>query len=220
VQPLRLMCNVEHAAAQAWKSCADTEGDAAERDKLRGKIAVVGWQQDDVWDTVAGEMPGYIVNANYIEALLDHHYLKPVPLSWQFALSIVWFLLIELPFWPVWQLAKNTALLISLLIWLAVAFSVYYFAVVLAGYFTVLFVPSLVALLIRFIQHWYEDQNHRKEQANGKDGKAATGSAVDGSAGAHGTDGKPVGVGDGSGHDLERVPANGGEPEKEEKTGD
>jgi CHASE2 domain-containing sensor protein len=218
VQPLRLMCNAEHAAAQAWKSCADTEGDAAERDKLRGKIAVVGWQQDDEWDTVAGEMPGYIVNANYIEALLDDHYLKPVAFWWQLALSIVWVLLIELPFHPHWQLAKNTALLISLLIWLAVAFSVYYFAVVLAGYFTVLFVPSLVALLIRFIQHWYEDRTHRKEQAHGEVGKTATGPAVDGSAGSHNTDGKTSGGGDGSGHDVERAPANRGEREKEEKT--
>jgi hypothetical protein len=41
-------------------------------DKIRGKIAILGWTDDrnDAYDTAVGRMPGVALHANYIESLL------------------------------------------------------------------------------------------------------------------------------------------------------
>jgi CHASE2 domain-containing sensor protein len=69
----------------------------ATREQLRGKVALVGWVDDsnDTHETPAGTMPGIFLQANYIESLLDGRLLHAVPLSWQFGLTLVWFVLIE-----------------------------------------------------------------------------------------------------------------------------
>jgi len=49
------------------------------RKMLRGKIVLVGERSDkeDLHDTVIGSVPGYLLHANYIEALLDDRYFIP-----------------------------------------------------------------------------------------------------------------------------------------------
>jgi hypothetical protein len=46
---------------------------------LRNKIVVVGWADPgDVHQSVVGKVPGYLLQANYIEALLDDRYFGSV----------------------------------------------------------------------------------------------------------------------------------------------
>jgi hypothetical protein len=49
------------------------------REMLLGKIVLVGERsdKDDLHDTVIGPVPGYLLHANYIEALLDDRYFIP-----------------------------------------------------------------------------------------------------------------------------------------------
>jgi CHASE2 domain-containing sensor protein len=62
---------------RAGRSCsAGTEDDLR---YLRGRIVVIGEiNLDDSHFSVIGHVPGYVLQANYIEALLDQRYFKPV----------------------------------------------------------------------------------------------------------------------------------------------
>jgi len=63
---------------------------------LRGRIVLVGERSStDMHDTVVGPVSGVFVQANYIEALLDRRYFRPVP--WlDYALGVVLFAVVTL----------------------------------------------------------------------------------------------------------------------------
>jgi len=109
---------------------------------------VAGWPTGDLHHTVLRDMPGFVIHANYIEALLDEHYLKTIGFRWQLPMSALWCLLMDIPFWVI---EKGTArpLAIALMVWTFITLPVYYVAVVTLGYFTALPAPSLAALIIR-----------------------------------------------------------------------
>jgi CHASE2 domain-containing sensor protein len=50
--------------------------------EMRGKVVVIGELDPlaDMHESVAGKLPGYLVQANFIEALLDDRYYRPMPL--------------------------------------------------------------------------------------------------------------------------------------------
>jgi len=71
-------------AKAAFKACAERKAGAANPSYLRGRIVIVGETGVDVdhHDTsVIGRVPGTVVQANYVEALLDGRLFVPAP-SW------------------------------------------------------------------------------------------------------------------------------------------
>ena len=67
---------------------------------LRHRVVVVGDDnpQIDRHHTPYGEVPGFILQANYIEHLLKDRYFRPSPVWIEFVLSLAWVLIIELSF--------------------------------------------------------------------------------------------------------------------------
>lgn len=146
--------------------CNGVENQSGWRQKLRGKIAILGWDgvPKETWQTPVGPMPGIAIHANFIESLLDSHYLKPISYTWQVIASLIWFILIEVTFylWP------ERAYVPAMLLMMTVSFLVYYVAVVNLGYYLALLPPSFCVLLLRFWQHWFERQHgHVANQTSG-----------------------------------------------------
>jgi len=126
---------------------------------LRSRIIFVGGNSD-LQSTVVGKMPGVLIHANYVESLLDGRYLKPVSYGWQLLLACCWFAAVQAPFLlrrnrP--KLGLGSAVAFSLLIWIAIAIFIYYFAVINLGFYLSLFVPSLIAIIARACDIWAEE---------------------------------------------------------------
>ncbi|MGA7926678.1 MAG: CHASE2 domain-containing protein, partial [Candidatus Sulfotelmatobacter sp.] len=67
--------------------------------EIRGNIVLIGERTDrDQHNTVNGKMPGYELQANYIEALLDDRYFTPVNSGLELALAVAGILAIILIF--------------------------------------------------------------------------------------------------------------------------
>jgi hypothetical protein len=158
VDAMSVLCDAAHRS-EKWQACGEKEGERGELERLRGRIVVVGWEQGDVHHTILGPMPGFVIHANYIESLLDEHYLKAISIWWQLAISAVWFLLMEIPFWRI-ETGTAKPLAIALVVWIFVSILVYYVAVVNWGYYTALFAPSLIALLLRSTHRWLESRKN------------------------------------------------------------
>ncbi len=53
----------------------------------------------DLLNTPVGRLAGYVLQANYIEALLDARAYRPIGFWLTCGLSLLWLILVELPFW-------------------------------------------------------------------------------------------------------------------------
>jgi CHASE2 domain len=135
---------------QSWRQCQDFDLTPEQLTRLRGRVVLVGFDDPpyDIHESVVGEILGPILQANYIEALLDQRYLKPAPRIIQLIISIIWVWTIEV----IYKLIVNTfsalfwAIAISVL-WIAI---VYYWATLQLGFYLALWPPSFLAILIRF----------------------------------------------------------------------
>jgi len=126
-------------------------GDHA-RDALHGRVVVMGLNNnDDLWGTPVGKVPGYVLHANYIEALLDDRVYRPLKLVWRFVLSFVWFFVFELPFWL--HGLSVRALAISCIASGLVLFLASYVASVNFGLYVGLFPPSILLIGARFVHN-------------------------------------------------------------------
>jgi CHASE2 domain-containing sensor protein len=76
--------------------CKDLVAPKVQPEYLRGRVVVVGeTHKMDEHATAIGRMPGFILQANYIEAILDDRYYKPVPWWIDYAIGFLFFLAIE-----------------------------------------------------------------------------------------------------------------------------
>jgi CHASE2 domain-containing sensor protein len=150
VPAIQAMCDQKHALAQNWRECGADEGNAEEREKLHGRILMIGFGDDpkDLWQTVAGRLPGYALQANYLEALLDARVFLPLSLRNQLLLSFAWLLLVELPFW-LHDFRTGQALFYSCVISCFVIFLLYYLALVNLNWYISVGPPSVLAIVAR-----------------------------------------------------------------------
>jgi hypothetical protein len=65
-----------------WRACEDKDVEQIEKLRSLAKDRVIVIGEDvagvDRHDTVVGELPGYLLQANYIESLLDNRLIRPV----------------------------------------------------------------------------------------------------------------------------------------------
>jgi Predicted transmembrane sensor domain len=144
-EPLKLVCA---EGSEAWRNCPP----AAPEPKLRNRIVVIG--QDfsyDFHESAIGGVPGVVLQANYIESLLDDRYLRPVPWWVQLVLSILWIAVIELVFDKVRLL---WAVLWSTLITAVAGLILYTVCVVQLGIYLVLLPPSILVITLKVLDHW------------------------------------------------------------------
>jgi hypothetical protein len=152
VPSIQVMCDQSHSMERKWRLCRADEGNQDERKKLHGRILMIGFEDDprDLWPTAIGQLPGYALQANYLEALLDARVFQPLALRYQFALSFVWLTLVELPFW-LHDFRTGKALFYSFLISCLVVFLLYYIALVNFNWYISVGPPSALAILARVL---------------------------------------------------------------------
>ncbi|HEY4187304.1 MAG TPA: CHASE2 domain-containing protein [Polyangia bacterium] len=116
---------------------------------LRHRVVVVGKiSSEDIHRGPAGEMPGFVLQANYIEALLDDRGLFPTPRWIDMVLSFLCFVAIHGLFsgGKPWK-----GLALSLGFFVTAAFAVHLTAT-LFGYYTRAWPGSLIAVALKFFE--------------------------------------------------------------------
>lgn len=170
-----LLCGTEFVR----KSCSPELLRAAHT-QLRGKVALVGWVDDnsDIHPSPVGSLAGLFLQANYVESLLDGRLLHTIALRWQLLLTLVWFVLIE---WPLhyWSDSLARAILVAMIMWVVVAVVTFYVLVVNAGWYLALLPPSFVAVLTRCFFQWMENKKRLSGPSEGPPALAAVMSGVE-----------------------------------------
>ena len=148
VHALDLVCNERPDDVSKYGGCKG--GKPEELKKLRTKIALLGdvSGREDFHRTPIGDVPGALLQANYIEYLINGQYMKPVSWSIQLLISIAWFAAIEYIFskythQPLYALSLSLAAIVLGI------FVFFFIAVRLLGYHLVLLPPSLLLICIR-----------------------------------------------------------------------
>jgi hypothetical protein len=132
-----------------WRACEDSELSQKVRSLADGRIIIVGEDVAgiDRHDTVVGEMPGYILQANYIESLLDDRLIRPVPESLNVLAGLVFFAAFE---YIAWRHHERRLYALSLIALLVVNSGlVIYLSVTLLGYYLNPATIGLLAVLLR-----------------------------------------------------------------------
>jgi hypothetical protein len=132
-----------------WRACEDSELSQRVRSLADGRIIIVGEDAAgfDRHDTVVGEMPGYILQANYIESLLDDRLMRPVPESLNVLTGLMFFAAFEYIAWRHHERRLYAFTLIGLLV--AGTGLVIYLSVTLLGYYLNPATIGLLAVLLR-----------------------------------------------------------------------
>jgi CHASE2 domain-containing sensor protein len=104
------------ALHESW--CATRNGDVGSLTYLRGRIVLIGEDDldNDGHHTVIGFVPGMLLHANYIEALLDERYFRPAPPWVNYLIGFFFFVAIELSL-----MARNP---LVCLLWVGVSIAV------------------------------------------------------------------------------------------------
>lgn len=142
---LDLLCKDQDPAR--WEDCKPTQDLAS---IFKGHIAVIGFDKNashmDMHASVLGLAPGVILQANYIESLLDGRFLTQAWWPIEAGISFLFFVVIEVIFEFVKKLRVALPLALGVA---AICYLISYFTVVQYGYYLQLWVPTLLALLLK-----------------------------------------------------------------------
>ena len=134
--------------------------------KLNGRVLVVGVAGTgaDIHQTIIGRVPGLMLQANYIQSLLDLRVYKPIKPAYQIAMGAIWLLAI---LWISWRFASQPllSLVCSLL---ATAIPVYLIHSLISrfGYYTQLLIPLMIAALVLSFTRQIERMVSRQEESS------------------------------------------------------
>jgi CHASE2 domain-containing sensor protein len=80
-----------------WRACGDAPLSADLSSRLRGRVVLIGEDspREDTHDTALGEMPGFVLQAGFIESLLDDRLYRPVPQAVNYGLGLLIFACFE-----------------------------------------------------------------------------------------------------------------------------
>jgi CHASE2 domain-containing sensor protein len=156
-----LLCGQNFAAATRADAASRCESVPAALRSLRGKIVVVGASDEsDAYLSPVGEVYGFVLHANYIEALLDQRYFAPAsePVNYLFGFVMFAAILFSLreP-----KPVKRMAMFVATII---VAYLLVYFSVMFLGYYLNPALLSTAWLAIIIAHHVYEKLIHRGEK--------------------------------------------------------
>jgi len=139
-------------ASLSQEKCRSTDTDTDPLEQINHRIVVIGKDDPriDRWDSVIGEVPGAVLQANYIESILDSRLLKPVEGWLSVVAALAWLGLIEVIF-RLWANNPHRAVLTAFLATAVVWVLLYDVALMQWGYYLVLWPPSIVAILWRYV---------------------------------------------------------------------
>ena len=132
-----------------WRACADAELSSKVRSLADGRIIIIGEDRPgyDSFDTVVGKMPGYILQANYIESLLDDRLIRPVPAGLNVVAGLMFFAAFEYLAWR--HHGRRLYALSSIALLVVGTALVIYLSVTLLGYYLNPATIGLLAVLLR-----------------------------------------------------------------------
>jgi CHASE2 domain-containing sensor protein len=148
---LDLLCGPQFPTSGDWQNCAVSD---YQNRAIRNHIIVIGNTTDDsdIDASVIGNVPGVVLQANYIESLLDDRFLKPVPGWWNLLINLSMVFLIGCLFLatsrqkhPVVSPERLAiaSLFIALFLWI-----VSYLVAVHVGYYLSIWFPGLYVLAL------------------------------------------------------------------------
>ncbi len=164
-----LLCNAAHSRDRDWKTCNPDPANNSGLRQLSHRVVLIGEENaSDMWDSPVGRVPGAVLQANYIEALLDDRYLQPCPWWVQIILGFFVLALIDLviEIFDVpetmredWSRAKNAAvrlplffagLLVAMILLAIAGFVLVDVSVVQFGYLPLMTIPGLLGFVLKF----------------------------------------------------------------------
>lgn len=157
-----------------WHNCSPSKD---EMNNLSGHIILVGdTSADDMHPSVIGNVRGLVLQANYIESLLDDRVLFPVPWPIELITSLVLFILIEYTFRAL-ETSQITALGVALT-WILISYLACYAIVLVFGYYMYIWVPGGVAVVgetINLLTNGRSKRHRQKRNLPSKKGAEAAG---------------------------------------------
>jgi len=159
---LELVCGPNFPTSSDWQHCDLSD---YKDQTLRNHVAIVGNVTDDqdIHASVIGVVPGVVLQANYIESLLDDRYLKPVPLLWNIVINVgaafaIGFLFLKTPSQKQGVLSPErvavASLFIALFLWI-----LSYLIALHIGYYLAIWFPGLYVLAL-----WAHSRLHKVEE--------------------------------------------------------
>ncbi len=147
-----LLCGPANQRTQTWPACEEQwKGSAPIGRQLRGRIVVVGENAptiDQHQPVASRRFPGYMLQANYIEAILDEQIFPPAPTFVNYALGF----LIYLAFEVILALVKSFPLvLVGTAVVLASGLVLTYLLVVHLGVYMNPATVSTLAIVVRLL---------------------------------------------------------------------
>lgn len=141
-----------------WQGECDSIGRRSLNPQMvfEGRIVLVGIEnvKDDTHQSLLGNVPGVMLQANFIESLLQGRVYKPLATTWQITIGIAWIFVVS---WMTWRFASHpsVAFLLSLA---TVIVSAYLIRLAFAHfhYYADLIVPLILATLVLNITRWIE----------------------------------------------------------------
>jgi CHASE2 domain-containing sensor protein len=146
---MELLCgsSPRSASGSRWRDCG---GDQELLRRLRGRVVFIGdnRREQDQHPTVIGSLPGVLLHANYVEALLDERVFDGVPRIIELFLGIIMAITLE---YATITASGGKQLIFRMLLVSVVALGVSYVAIVVAGRYINPWPISLVALALKAI---------------------------------------------------------------------
>jgi CHASE2 domain-containing sensor protein len=96
-----LLCGTRVLESKDWTACEAIDIPASVSNRLRSRILIVGESHPDVdrhRSVIGRNIEGYVLQANYVEALLDSRYYRPASAIWKYVFTFVWLAAFELIF--------------------------------------------------------------------------------------------------------------------------
>ncbi len=144
--PLSMVCADDKS--NDWKNCAEPPLNPL----IRNRIVVIGQDAgSDYHQTPIGDVPGVVLQANYIESILDDRYLYPVSWILDLFFSLLWVAAIEYIFD---KLPFSVALLLAGLFTGVGGLILYDLCVVQFGCYVLLLPPSLLVIALNVLSRW------------------------------------------------------------------
>jgi CHASE2 domain-containing sensor protein len=145
-----LVCQGKTTPLNEWSTC---QIDAHPDYRIKHRVVLIGLGENtnnaDSWHNVLGETPGYVMQASYIESLLDDRFMWQVSSGTQFFLNLVLFALVQLCFLLSGEHFLK-ALAFACALWVVAGLLSLLTAVALGWYFNV-WVSCLTAIGILFL---------------------------------------------------------------------
>jgi hypothetical protein len=118
---------------------------------LRHRILLIAEHSStDIHSTLGSEVSGYVLQANYIEGLLDDRVVFPFPSGIDIGLGIAWCLVLQTIFWRCERSPLKAVLWATTFIALGVV--AIYLTATLAGYYTRAWPGSLIAVAFKALE--------------------------------------------------------------------